>query len=194
MDDRRTFLLSLLGMVAAASCSRSGTRTPGTGFALTPPPDPTRARWRDVLLAARRRQIERIDSYARAGQFPINRDFPDVRTPYFVDERGTHCAVAFLMMMDGREDDVQAIAQANNHVRVMDVTDGPLVEWVRTSGLLQEEAALVQPSYDFEGRETFNPRAEEASRIQDHLFDVRRALDASTESSLEIALDRLLAG
>ena len=30
---------------------------------------------------------------------------------------------------------------------VREVTDGPLVSWLLTSGLIQEEAALIQPAY-----------------------------------------------
>jgi hypothetical protein len=39
------------------------------------------------------------------------------------------------------------IARTKPNVLVREVTDGPLVAWVLTSGLLQEEAALIQPAY-----------------------------------------------
>jgi hypothetical protein len=101
----------------------------------------------DVLALRRKTQLERLADYAAAGRFPLNRHYAGEARPIFVDARGTHCAVGQLMAMDGREGDVMRIARAKPNVLVREVTGGPLVEWVLTSGLIQEEAALIQPGY-----------------------------------------------
>src|SRR6185295_9997746 len=116
-----------------------------------------RASWKKQLAASREQQIERVRAYRRAGKFPRNTLVENQRVPIFVDDKGTPCAVANLMIQDGRQNDVLAIARTNNLVRVMEVHDGPLVDWLLHSGLLQEEAALIQPSYEWERPEPQPP-------------------------------------
>lgn len=113
-------------------------------FSLTPE---SRAELRSSLLARRAIQLERLREYARAGSFPLNRHYAGEARPIFVDARGTHCAVGHLMALDGWEAEVEAIARAKPNVLVREVADGPLVSWVLTSGVTQEEAALIQPGY-----------------------------------------------
>jgi hypothetical protein len=114
------------------------------GLTLTPG---QRAEFLDGLALRREIQLNRLAAYAGAGRFPLNRHYADEARPIFVDAKGTHCAVGYLMAMDGLEADVLAIARAAPNVLVREVADGPLVFWTLTSGLIQEEAALIQPSY-----------------------------------------------
>ncbi|MEO7387343.1 MAG: hypothetical protein ABIX37_10440 [Gammaproteobacteria bacterium] len=102
---------------------------------------------RSQLATRRSVQLERLRGYSRAGSFPLNRHYVGEARPIFVDASGTHCAVGHLMAMDGLEREVNAIARAKPSVLVREVNDGPLVSWVLTSGLTQEEAALIQPAY-----------------------------------------------
>lgn len=102
---------------------------------------------RSALTIARAVQVERLRAYRDRGRFPLNREFPSARVPIFVDDDGTHCAVGHLMQLAGLEDAVQEIARHDRFVYVPDVTSGALVDWVLTSGLTQEEAALIQPAY-----------------------------------------------
>jgi hypothetical protein len=51
------------------------------------------------------------------------------------------------MAMDGWETEVIALARAKPNVLVREVADGPFVAWLLTSGLIEEEAALIQPAY-----------------------------------------------
>ena len=106
-----------------------------------------REKWRGRLSEEREKQITRLKAYRDAGTFPHNEGHAKHAVPIFVDRHDTACAVGHLMRMSGWEEEVKAIAAANNLVFVPDVTDGPLVEWVLLSGLTQEEAALIQPSY-----------------------------------------------
>ena len=98
------------------------------------------------LASRRQTQISRLRTYSQQGEFPHNHAHPTF-TPQFVDERDVACAVGHLMRLDGRTDDVLAIARANNAVLVEAVDAGPLIDWLATSGLTKSEAALIQPAY-----------------------------------------------
>ncbi len=100
-----------------------------------------------VLYYRRGLQIARLAAYREAGRFPLNLDSQTDPKPIFVDAAGTPCAVGFLMLCSGMTDDVAAIVHNDNFVVVTDVRTGPVVAWVRQSGLTQEEAALIQPMY-----------------------------------------------
>jgi hypothetical protein len=106
-----------------------------------------RAVWRQRLAAERGRNLAVLREYQARGLFPINDQDPTRAIPIFVDRHDTACAVGYLMRQSGAGRAVAAIVQANNFVYVTDVHDGPLVDWILTSGLTQEEAALIQPGY-----------------------------------------------
>ena len=106
----------------------------------------------------------------------------------------------------------QALAKANNKIRMMDVEDGPIAEWVLDSGLTLEECALIQPGYDF--MDDYERRGDrdlvigdvgeplpisdaqkvveaDKKRISAHLTAVLKTLKAQTDESLATALARL---
>ena len=113
------------------------------------PPVPTRAkptpielrRFQEALGAARKQNIARLAAYRRRAAFPqyYDRGFfgnePEIahrlldREPMFIDEKGRSCAVAYLMQESGWGDQAKEIARTNVHVRVEEVSDGPLVEY-----------------------------------------------------------------
>ncbi len=163
-------------------------------FALSPAgaaPEPEKG-WGEAfvdLLGRRQVQSQRLQEYSLYGVFPTNKDFPE-KTPYFVDAKGTPCAVANLMVEDGQKDLVQAIAKKNNQVRVKDVKDGPLIDWILRSGLTQEECARIQPTYGPQTPEEI-ARNKERERIRKHFETVLHELQEHTYTSLSTAMDRL---
>lgn len=193
--NRSRFVRSLAGLLLLTPTARLFAAELSAGDGSTRPVTPIRPGGEILrtLRARRETQIARVEQYRRRGAFPLNLDFAGERVPYFVDARGVACAVANLMIEDGRRADVDAISAANNHVRVMEVSEGPLVEWVLGSGLLQEEAARIQPSYDFM-RPTPAPEPEpgivERRRIREHLGVVVAELRRDTESNLATAVAR----
>lgn len=152
------------------------------------------------LALRRAEQIARLHDYAARGEFPINTYISSRRVPVFVDRGGTACAVGHLMRCSGADETVSAIARANNHVRVMDVTNGPLVEWILASGLTQEECALIQPTYDPSMRMRTPPEVLESEkillaqmeRLRIHFTAVEEKLRADSKKSLQTALSRLV--
>lgn len=100
---------------------------------------------------ARARHIEVLREYREAGVFPHNHVLPDVRTPVFVDEHGTHCAVGYLLARDGRHELVAGVRAARNTATVHELADEPeLVAWLEGAGLTLDEAARIQPMYGYE--------------------------------------------
>ena len=110
--------------------------------------------------AARLRHVQVLREYREAGVFPRNYDFPNERVPYFVDEHGTHCAMAYLIARSGGESLVAHVASTRNNARVRELADEPaLLAWLDNAGLTVEEAARIQPSYGW-----YPPPEEEPSR------------------------------
>ena len=141
------------------------------------------------LVSSRTLQLARLHAYAAAGQFPQNTDFPGRLVPYFVDHAGTACAVGHLMRLDGQTPLVNHIAASCNHIRIEDVSRGPLVDWIHDSGLTHAECALIQPSYatieDYRrGREW----RDEQTRLRDHFARVEKTLRVQSQRSLGEAL------
>ena len=95
----------------------------------------------------RERHLDRLAAYRERGEFPTNRRHAG-RTPLFVGDDGTPCAMAHLLLEDGREDLVAAVMAAEPTARIEELPDDhPVVEWVEANGLTRAEAARIQPAY-----------------------------------------------
>jgi hypothetical protein len=100
---------------------------------------------------ARARNIELLRAYRLRGVFPHNTGHPGRRVPYFVDNRGVHCAVGYLIACSGREGLVARIHETRNNARIRDLAGDPaLVAWLHDAGLTLAEAARIQPAYGYE--------------------------------------------
>ncbi len=97
--------------------------------------------------AGRARNIEVLREYARAGVFPHNHDF-EQPTPYFRDQHGTLCAMAYLIARSGRVDLVDKVARSANNAFLPELARDPeLQAWLDANGLTVAEAARIQPQY-----------------------------------------------
>lgn len=115
-----------------------------------------RAAERERLLASRLLQIERLKGYRDRGLFPQNEGQADGAVPIFVDRHDTACAVGQLMRLSGWQDAAAAIERSNNLLYVPDAAKSVVGRWVLQSGLTLEEAALIQPGYQFLGVYNFS--------------------------------------
>jgi hypothetical protein len=142
-----------------------------------------------ALAVSRKRHIARLNDYAAAGTFPLNTDFPGRLVPYFVDQVGTACAVGHLILLDGKQDLVASIAARSNHIRIENVHDGPLLDWIHDSGLTQDECTLIQPSYaTIEDYREGRPWQDEVARLREHFTKVEQTLLTESQRSLRQAL------
>lgn len=103
---------------------------------------------RDTRLAL----ISWLSDYRDAGVFPQNNRVPDRATPFFRDDRGVLCAMAYLIARSGRSDIVNRVAATRNNAYIRELTDdSDLVKWLDDSGLTVSEAARIQPTYELCG-------------------------------------------
>jgi antitoxin component YwqK of YwqJK toxin-antitoxin module len=107
----------------------------------------------------RKNNLDILHTYILAGIFPINY-YETFRTPVFIDEHGTHCAVGYLMMCSGHDDLARRISAKDNYIFVKNIDDPELSDWQQASGFSVEELALIQPTYG-------NPRPDPTSILQE---------------------------
>ena len=160
-------------------------------------PDPSAA-WATELQARRARGIEVLAAYEAAGVFPVPNGAPGFQHQ-FVDAWGHPCAVAQMIIASGHVDLVNATSAAQNDVVLAELTDGPLVAWMLTSGFTREEIAIIQePGWNgnfASNGDIYDPTPvntpEEIARVKAHLQAVLPLLRVDTEKALAKAQRRL---
>ena len=122
------------------------------------------------------------------------------------DPDGHLCAIATLVHDSGKDDLVDATANDKNFVKLADLTSGPLVDWVLTSGLTQEEAVMIQAPTEADVEEMEAAQRREAralkrkldhedKRLNRNYIAVERALEEPriADAGLDVAVARLAA-
>lgn len=94
----------------------------------------------------RLRLLDHLREYRQAGIFPRNLTLPE-RTPFFIDDRGTACAVGHLLIQDGEAAFAQRIHDEMNHAYIMDMPYREIDVWAQINGFTREELAWIQPGY-----------------------------------------------
>ncbi|MDZ7845471.1 MAG: T9SS type A sorting domain-containing protein [Owenweeksia sp.] len=92
--------------------------------------------------------LEDLLRYAQRAVFPKNLTH-QVRRPIFIDHRGVHCAVGYLISQSGHAGLSQRISANMNARYLKDMQDPLLSKWVAQSGFTLDELAWVQPGYPF---------------------------------------------
>lgn len=87
-----------------------------------------------------------LDEYVAAGEYPT--DAAGMPQSVFMDARGVRCPMAELIWRSGHPELVAAVARENNSVRLAEVSDGPLHDWMVGSGLTRDEIVLIQGVMD----------------------------------------------
>jgi len=98
----------------------------------------------------RESMLDELEGYLARGAFPRNTLAKGLRSPIFVDDSGTNCAVAHLLGATGATALVEWIRVAMNTARIDDMPIPRLEAWCLEHGLRRCELALIQPSYDCE--------------------------------------------
>lgn len=149
--------------------------------------------------------LKRFEEYRQKRVYPHNTYQPGMLNVW-KDVDGHLCAIATLVHESGRDDLVGAVAIDRNFVKLADVTTGPLIDWVLTSGFTQEEAVMIQAPTraDIEAWDAEQARQEaivkrklahEDRRLNKNYIAVERALEEPriAESGLDLAVARLAA-
>jgi hypothetical protein len=145
------------------------------------------------LTARRTQMIDWLHEYYERGIYPT--DAAGKPISVFKDAQGVRCPMAELIFRSGHGDLVDAIAAKNNKLRLADVKDGPLFDWMAQSGLTIEEIAMVQGAMDIdyswmpvqEGQQTILAQGQVRGRLETAVT----ALQAGTNNSVQVAATRL---
>ncbi|MDX2092918.1 MAG: hypothetical protein SFX73_34025 [Kofleriaceae bacterium] len=169
---------------------------------------PSRSELRAKLAQNRAANLQRFRAYQAKGIFP-NNTFTADKLNVWIDNAGNLCAAATIINASGQTDLVQQVGAKNNFIRLAEVTDGALMDWILTSGLTQDEIAAIQepfmgvlrpepePHIVVGGRRV-NPidaklRAAENARLKATYKRVEAMIVKQQKQSLDAATDRLLA-
>jgi MORN repeat variant len=100
-------------------------------------------------LEQRRAEIlAHFDAYIAKNTTPKNVHVP-WRTPVFVDDEGTICAVGYLIEQTTNRELPQRIAKAHRYDFIEDIATAmpEVADWVASSGFTLDEIAHIQPAY-----------------------------------------------
>ncbi|MBT8494352.1 MAG: hypothetical protein KJO07_14955 [Deltaproteobacteria bacterium] len=112
----------------------------------------------------RARLLAELEDYRRAGRFPTRSDRARGRLPVWVDDQGTHCAVAHLVAASGDQDTVAEVQRKHRFDLVKDMKSMRLGAWAETHGFEVVELAMIQPTYDHGGVHVPTRREQEIAR------------------------------
>ncbi|MFN6380276.1 MAG: hypothetical protein ACK4WD_13435 [Flavobacteriales bacterium] len=90
--------------------------------------------------------LEHLRNYIRRGEFPINSKYEE-RRPCFIDEKGTYCAVGYLIQQTAGSALAEKINSLFQYEFLSKMQLPELSEWVSLSGFSVEEMATIQPTY-----------------------------------------------
>ncbi len=203
---RLSSLLLATSLLLTGACS-SATRTAADAGTTGPihtvrveprEPDVDRAALRAELKQRRDASVARFLAYREAKVYPINSYTPGLQHVW-IDELGHLCAAATVISADWGFDVTAAVAIEDNFVRLADVTDGPLAEWMLTSGLTHHEIVAIQePMEGPDGRFGMmapdpQPDPAEQARLYAIYVSVERQLASLEDENLDLAVAALAA-
>lgn len=154
-----------------------------------------RATVRAKLALARTANLARFRAYQQSGVFPSN-TFDARKLNVWMDAEGHLCAAATIINASGQSALVQQVAEQTNFIRLADVKQGPLMDWILTSGLTQDEIAAIQePFMPVMGEDPgVDPglRAAETMRLLKKYKTVTAMIVKNQKTSLDRATERLM--
>lgn len=160
-----------------------------------------RAKVRAKLASNRAANLQRFRAYQSKGVFPSN-TYTDSKANVWLDEDGNFCAAATIIRMSGGTALADKVAEQNNFIKLGDVRQGPVMDWILTSGLTQGEIAAIQepfePVYN-EPMPVLQPRIvdnglrqREDARLRAKYKQVESQIVKNVNASLDAATDRLM--
>ena len=117
----------------------------------------------------------------------------------WIDRDGHMCAAATMIFKSGARLLVKQVQRDNNNIKLADVTDGPLLDWILTSGLTHDEVVAIQAPMI---GQPFRPEPElpvedwriaEDRRLRARYDEVLAMLANDRDASLDAAIDALAA-
>ncbi len=100
----------------------------------------------DKTIVKRIELLDQLKRYAQKKIFPVN-IYHSKRQPYFIDHKGVHCAVGYLMKVSGYENLAKKISENENYAYLSEIKTPGVAQWAKTHGFTLNELALIQPGY-----------------------------------------------
>jgi len=181
-------MLRIITLVLVLAASSSAFADPGTPL--------ERDDLRRALKEQRKINLARFHDYRRHKVYPHNTYRPGLLNVW-KDENDHLCAVATLVHLDGKDALVDQIAASENFVKTADLTGGPLVDWMLTSGFTQEEIVMIQAPTDEDIAQEERARRREERRDQARLAKLYKSVETTlatervADAGLELATARL---
>ncbi len=97
-------------------------------------------------LSRRADLLNTLEIYARSNDFPVNTGHA-YRIPYFIDYKGTPCAVGHLIIESGFASFAEKVKAEMNNAYLLDMPYDEVPVWAAAHGFTVEELALIQPGY-----------------------------------------------
>ena len=101
-------------------------------------------------LASRRAELLRyFDDYIAKGTTPVNERLP-WRTPVFIDDEKTICAVGYLIERSVGRPVAEKVAETHRYSYLEEIAKAmpEVQQWVESSGLTLDELSSIQPGYE----------------------------------------------
>ncbi len=102
----------------------------------------------DAQCFHRARLLDTLMVYAEKAQFPLNTGHR-VRTPYFIDDYGTACAVGYLIIASGHGETADFLHDQYNFDYLADMPKEPILAWADEFGFKFSELEWIQPAYQY---------------------------------------------
>lgn len=154
-----------------------------------------RAKLRAALAERRQTSVERFLAYREGRVYPQN-TYSVGAQHVWLDAQGHLCAAATIISGDWGREATERVAGENNFIALADVHDGPLYDWILTSGLTHEEIVAIQvpPMGDMPDPEPspIEPAPNDTDRLYSMYVDVERQLDQMWQENLDNATDALM--
>jgi hypothetical protein len=154
-----------------------------------------RAALRAKLAARRDHTMQNFLAYREARVYPINRLPGGGFRHVWIDGDGNLCAAATLVSKDWGRDAAVRAARANVEIRIADAKQGPLADWVLTSGFTHAELVAIQAPGFTGGMQMEQPideRTIEVTRLYNLYIDVERQMHSLWDENLDLATDALM--
>jgi hypothetical protein len=180
--------LATLAIVFATTFATTFTTASAGRFATAP----TRASVRAALVKHRAHNLASLHRYVTTGVYPHN-TYRTGPLNVWRDDDGHLCAAATIISLDHHPDLVAETAKTNVNLRLLDVTSGPLLDWMLTSGLTLEEIDRIQEPGFMPDRPTEQAYRREDAKLRRDYTATEAFLKRHAAADLEEATTRLMA-
>ena len=183
--------LLAFAVVAATATSAGASANDPAHFAHPVLDLPSRADVTAALAKRRAHNLAAFHAYWTGGVYPHN-TYRVGPLNVWRDANGHFCAAATMIDKDGKHELAEQTANTNNNLRLLDVTSGPLLDWMLTSGLTIEDIDRIQAPAVMPAPIDPQTLAIEDAKLKKGYIATEAYMKKHAAEDLEIATTRLM--